>query len=302
MADKTAKSAPKPPVPQTEEEKTAEKKRLKEEKKKLKQEQTAQRKEAKKKAKELAAQEDELDDEEPGGIPVFLVTILIIAIWLAILCVLVKLDVGGIGSNVLAPILKNVPVVNQILPDTTATSGTQGTTDDYEGYTNLKDAVAQIKSLEQQLEQSQADKLADDDQITQLQAEVARLKTFEDQQTEFERIKTEFYKEVVYADNGPGEEAYQKYYESMDPTTAQYLYKQVVQDEQASQKVQDYVARYSAMKPAAAAAIFDTMTDDLDLVAQILENMDTDSSGAILAAMTPDTAAKVTKLMNPNGS
>lgn len=279
--------------------KAAEKKQLREERKKLKAEQAAQRKEAKKKVKELSAKEDELDEEEePGGIPVFLVTILIIAIWLAILCVLVKLDVGGIGSNVLTPVLKNVPVVNQILPKNTTTSTTDS--DSYGGYTNLRDAVNQIKSLEQQLQQSQSDKLADDEEITKLKAEVDRLKTFEDQQTEFERIKTEFYKEVVYAENGPGADAYQKYYESMDPTTAQYLYKQVVQEQQVSKEITDYVAAYSAMKPAAAAGIFDTMTDNLDLVAKILENMDSDSRGAIMAAMNPDTAAKVTKIMNPD--
>lgn len=286
-------------------EENADKNKSADEKKKLKQEKIAQKKEAKKKIKELSAQVNELDEEEePGGLPVFIITVMIILIWLAILCVLVKLDVGGIGSNVLSPVLKNVPVVNQILPSSSAASdtgtGNGGGTDSYSGYSNLKDAVAQIKSLEQQLAKSQSDKLADDDQITKLKAEVDRLKTFEDQQTEFERIKTEFYEEVVYSDKGPGADAYKKYYESLDPTTAQYLYKQVVQDQQANAKIQDYVATYSAMKPAQAAGIFDTMTDNLDLVAKILQNMDSDSRASILGAMSADTAAKVTKIMNPN--
>jgi flagellar motility protein MotE (MotC chaperone) len=284
-------------------EENADKNKSADEKKRLKQEKIAQKKEAKKKIKELSAQVNELDeDEEPGGLPVFVITVLIIVIWLTILCVLVKLDVGGIGSNVLSPVLKNIPVVNQILPSNSpaADTGTGSATDSYSGYTNLKDAVAQIKSLEQQLAKSQSDKLADDDQITKLKAEVDRLKTFEDQQTAFERIKTEFYEEVVYADKGPGEAAYKKYYESMDPTTAEYLYKQVVQDQQASAKIQDYVATYSAMKPAQAAAIFDTMTDNLDLVAKILQNMDSDSRAKIMGAMSADTAAKVTKILNPN--
>ena len=119
----------------------AEKKRLKDERKKIKNEQKAQKKEAKQRAKEISAQEAELEDEG-GGISAFFVTLVIIVIWIAILCLLVKLDVGGFGSNVLAPVLKDVPVVNKILPAESVV-----TTDDeesYGGYTSLRDAVDYI--------------------------------------------------------------------------------------------------------------------------------------------------------------
>jgi flagellar motility protein MotE (MotC chaperone) len=282
----------------TKDERAAEKKKLKEEKARFKKEQLAQKKEVKKRAQELADKEDELEGEDgTGGLPVFLVTVLIIVIWLAILCVLVKLDVGGIGSNVLRPLLKDVPVVNQILPEDNNTSTT---VTEYGGYTNLIDAVNQIRSLEQQLEEAQKQKLAEDTTVEELKAEITRLKTFEEQQTEFERIRTEFYNEVVYSDEGLGEEAYQKYYESMDPTTAEYLYKQVIQDVAASKDIEDYVAAYSAMKAKDAAEIFDTMTDNLELVAKILANMDSDSRGKILAEMDADVAARVTKILDPD--
>ncbi len=281
----------------TKDERAAEKKKLKEEKARFKKEQLAQKKEVKKRAQELADKEDELEGEDgTGGLPVFLVTVLIIVIWLAILCVLVKLDVGGIGSNVLKPLLKDVPVVNQILPD----ENTNTTVTEYGGYTNLIDAVNQIRSLEQQLEEVQKQKIAEDTTVEELKAEITRLKTFEQQQTEFERIRTEFYNEVVYSDEGLGEEAYQKYYESMDPTTAEYLYKQVIQDVAKSRDIEDYVAAYSAMKAKDAAEIFDTMTDNLELVAKILANMDSDSRGKILAEMNADTAARVTKILDPD--
>ncbi len=95
----------------------AEKKSINDEKRKLKEEQKRQKKEAKKRAKEIAAREADLeDDEEGGGVSVFLVTLVIVVIWLAILALLIKLDVGGFGSGVLSPILKNVPVINKILP------------------------------------------------------------------------------------------------------------------------------------------------------------------------------------------
>ena len=94
-----------------------EKQRLKEEKKKLKNERKAQRKEAKARAKELASQEASLmEDEETNSGSVFMVTFVIVLIWIAILCLVVKLDLGGFGSNVLTPVLKDVPVINMILP------------------------------------------------------------------------------------------------------------------------------------------------------------------------------------------
>ena len=78
------------------------------------------------------------------------------------------------------------------------------------------------------------------------------------------------------------------------------MYKQVVEQQQTDSKIADYVKGYSQMKPKEAAAIFDTMTDNLNLVAQILENMDAQSRADILGKMNSDTAAKVTEIMNPS--
>lgn len=276
----------------------AERKRLADEKKKLKQEQKTQKKEAKKRAKELALEEASLeDDEEGGGFSVFIVTAVIIIIWLGILALLIKLDVGGFGSNVLAPIISDVPVLNKILPENTETEVTEG--ESYGGYTNLKDAVDQIERLELQLEQAQSNLDADAEEIAQLKAEIERLATFEDNQLEFQRIKNEFYEEVVYAENGPGAEEYARYYETMDPETAQNLYKEVIAEEEETQEVKDYAQAYSEMKPKEAAAIFEEMTSNLDLAARILSVMEPDDRGAILGAMDPEVAAKITKIMDP---
>ena len=126
-----------------------------------------------------------------------------------------------------------------------------------------------------------------------------RLKEFEDKQVEFQRLKTEFFENVVYAEKGPGAEEYKKYYEAMDPTTAEYLYKQVVAQLEEDGQITEYASTYSSMKPKQAAAIFEKMTDNLTLVAKILNAMDTDSRGAILGAMDADVAAKLTKIMDP---
>ncbi|MBD5540508.1 MAG: hypothetical protein HDR00_04835 [Lachnospiraceae bacterium] len=277
----------------------AERKRLNEEKKKLKQEQKAQKKEAKRRAKELALEEAGLqDDEEGGGFSAFIVTAVIIIVWLGILALLIKLDVGGFGSNVLAPVISDVPVLNKILPKSTETEVSDG--ESYGGYTNLKEAVDQIERLELQLEQAQSNINVDSEEIAQLKAEIERLSTFEANQIEFQRIKNQFYQEVVYAEKGPGAEEYARYYETMDPETAQNLYKEVVAEEAVSKEIEDYAQAYSEMKPAEAAAIFEEMTNNLDLAARILGVMEPDDRGKILGKMDPEIAARITKIMDPD--
>lgn len=274
----------------------ADQKRLKEEKKKLKQQQKQQRKEAKARAKELALEEAQLAEESEGNpFSVAIVTFIIVLVWIAIICLLIKLDVGGFGTNVMTPLLKNVPVANKILPEPETTADESG----YEGYATIQDAVDYIKVLELQLEAARSETTSDGTTIQQMEAEIKRLETFESNQLEFQKIKNEFYEEVIYAENGPGPDEYAKYYEAMDPATAEALYKEVIKEQQETKEVQDYAAAYSEMKPKAAAAIFESMTDNLDLVARILSVMTAEDRGAILGAMDPVVAAKITKIMDP---
>lgn len=273
-------------------------KQIKDSQKAFKQEQKNYKKEVKKRAKELEKQEREIDEQIDGtNASVVVVTLFIIFIWLGILCLLVKMDVGGFGSNVLTPILKDVPIANVILPTATGQGGSDDRT--YGGYSSIKDAVDEIANLEQQIELLQNSNASYSEQIEALKAEVTRLQTFEDNQVDFQRIKEQFYEEVVYAENGPGEEAYRKYYEELDPTTAEALYKQVVIEGSVSAKTKDYISTFSGMDAAAAAKILGSMTDDLNLAADILSNLTSATRAAIMAEMDPAMAARLTKIMNP---
>lgn len=259
----------------------------------------AQKKAEKKRAK---AEQDELDmDEETttgGKIAVFFVTLIIILIWLAIIVLLIKWDVGGFGSTVLAPILKDVPYVNRILPDSALE---QISTEDSEyAYTSVDEAVEQIKILEIQLAEAQNTTTANAEYIAQLESQAAELAQYKQEEAEFEAEKQKFYEEVVFSDTAPDIEEYKAYYEAIDPANAEIIYRQVVQQTQIDEELEDYVKTYSSMKPKEAAAIFNTMTKDLQLVADILENMDAQSRANILGKMDPDTAAKVTEIMEPS--
>ncbi len=273
-------------------------KQLRESQKAFKKEQKNQRKEAKKRAKELENQERELDEQIDGtNASVVVVTLFIIVIWLGILCLLVKMDVGGFGSNVLTPMLKDIPVINKILPTENGLESPKEKA--YGGYNSIKDAVDYASELEKKLEQAQSTNTAYSEQIEVLKAEVKRLQTFEDNQVNFQRIKEQFYEEVVYADNGPGAEEYRAYYEEMDPTTAEALYKQVIQEEAVNNKMKDYVATYSNMDAKKAAGILGAMTDNLDLAANILMNLPASTRGAIMGEMDAAVAARISRIMNP---
>ena len=267
-------------------------------KEKKKQEKEAA-KEAKKAANEIGAMYADVDDEDEGFSPsVLLIVILIVIIWIAILALLIKLDIGGFGSGVLRPILKDVPVINKILPE-------PDEMEEYAGeFDNLPDALAEIERLNKQIEDLKAEAAKGGDEeseeIKALKEEIIRLRTFEDSQVEFQKLKTEFYEEVVFSDKAPDIEQYKAYYEQIDPDNAEYLYKQVVQQLETDKIMDQYVKAYSEMKPKQAAAIFNEMGDNLELVAKILGHMEPNQRAKILGVMDKDIASRLTKIMDPD--
>jgi flagellar motility protein MotE (MotC chaperone) len=239
-----------------------------------------------------------LDNEEEtigGKIAIFFVTLIIIIIWLAIFALLIKWDVGGFGSGVLTPLLKDVPYVNKILPETNV----EETSTEESPYGSMEEAIEQIKALELQLAEAQNSASQDSDRMAELEAQAQELQRYKEEEAAFEALKEQFYEEVVFSDEAPDIEEYQKYYESIEPANAEVLYKQVVEQREDEEEVEDYVKTYSSMKAKEAAAIFDTMTDNLKLVARILENMDAQARADILGKMDSDVAAKVTEIMEP---
>ena len=276
--------------------------RIKQERKELRKQQKELRKDVKRKEQEFADREAELD-MQGGGFISFMLTMLIILMWLVIMALLVKLDVGGFGSGVLAPILKDVPYLNRILPDSvrvdTGTDVADGPA------TDISDPNGYIRRLENQLQQSQTQNQRDAETIQQLQAEIERLRSFEEQQRAFLEQRDQFYDDIVYNDNAPDAAQYAAYYEMIDPARAAELYRQIMQADASLEKVQEYARAYSSMKPKEAAAIFDDMVQNgtehmVQLAARILLQMTPDDRGKILGKMDPANASILTNIMEPN--
>lgn len=237
------------------------------------------------------------DNENDKKFLTILVAILISVLWLAIFVLLIKLDVGGFGSGVLRPVLKDVPILNLILPDV---SDKQLAKEYGYGYDNIGEANKRIDELEKILSELVNDEYDDPeraDNIEELEAEINRLKVFEKKQEEFEERQKEFDKNVVFAEAAPDLEDYKKYYEGINPANAETIYRQVVEQLQYSTSISEKAEIYRNMKPKNAAEILETLSADLEAVSQILLSMRPKESAAIMAEMDSLFAAKVTKKM-----
>jgi len=242
------------------------------------------------------ARRDKADgvEKEGGKWLTVLIALLIAIIWFTIFGLLIKFDVGGFGSGVLRPIIKDIPLINRILPD--ISEELLAIEKDY-AYSSLAEAVAKIKELETTIEEMESKDTEDSTKRADLLAELDRLKTFEEKQSAFEEKEKEFDKKVVFAEAAPTIEEYKSFYESINPTNAEQIYRQVVEQLQYSKAIQEKADLYKNMDPEAAARILETMTADVESVAKILLAMRPKESAAIMAEMDHVLAAKITKKM-----
>lgn len=237
------------------------------------------------------------DEEKAGGKLLSAVLIfMIIIVWLAAMVILIKLDVGHFGSRILRPVLKDVPVINMILP---AASDDEAANETSLPYKNLAEALAQIDALDATVAADQEKIQNMTEQIQEKDNEIVRLKGFEDDQERFVQLKNEFYNEVVYGNSAPDADTYIKWYESIDPDAAEEIYRQVVAQQQASSEIKDLATTYAEMEPASAAKILETMKGDLDTVTKIMQEMASSDRAEIMAEMDPDFAANITKKLMP---
>lgn len=228
-----------------------------------------------------------------------IITLLIVLILLGVFITCIKLDIGGIGNKVLRPIIKDVPVINKILPK--ATDEQLALENNY-SFDNLSDAVERIKQLEIANDKLVQENNSLTDKSGEYIDEINRLKIFETQQLEYEANVKKFNEDVVFNENAPDVEEYKNYYEQIEPENAQEIYRQVIEQLQSEETVVSLALTYSKMDPSAAAKALET-NDNLTLVCEILTNMSEKSMAAIMDEMSSEYAAKVTnKIKSTSGA
>ncbi|MBQ2982364.1 MAG: hypothetical protein IJD58_09650 [Lachnospiraceae bacterium] len=246
----------------------------------------------------MAKNDELIDIEEKKGnkFITLLIALIIIVLWLGMFALCIKLDVGGFGSSVMYPIFKNVPVINKILPDKTVDE------EEEYPYNSLAEAINYIKDLEKEIKNLKDSADADAEKIADLQAEIDRLKAFEESQLAFEKQKEQYYNEVVFGDNAIDYEYYKQYYEQISPEYAEVLYKQVLEKYLYDERYKDLADAYATMKPKKAAAALYEMTGNLETVVAILQNMEMEARAKILDALSDTDAvfcAKITVMLSP---
>ncbi|MCQ2494970.1 MAG: hypothetical protein MJ131_00090 [Lachnospiraceae bacterium] len=223
-----------------------------------------------------------------------LIIVLIVIVWLAIFALLVKMDVGGMGTK-LRPLIKNVPVLNLILPE-----APEELMDPYKSYPykNMDEAIEVIKKLEVQADSLMESNEEYQKKILELQSEIARLKLFEDDQKAFEERVKRFDVNVVYNSQAPEIEEYKKYYEEINPETAEEIYRQVLEQLQVEANITAKADLLRQMKPANAAAALQEMTADLEYTCKVLLAMKSSEATAILDKMDALFVARIIQTMH----
>lgn len=246
------------------------------------------------------AKKGKVKENEGGGSKLVnaLIVLVIVLVWLAVFAFLIKLDVGGIGSNILYPVLKDVPVINKILP---APSEEMQASEDNYAYTTLKSANERIKELESQLEAQGGTTAANSDYIANLEAQVKNLQKYKDQMDDFDKKVEEFNEKIVFNDNAPDISEYRTYYESIEPENAEKIYRQVMQRERYNEKAKELATYYANMDAAKAGQVLSEMSEDLDLICDILQNMTEKQAAAIIQELDNEYAAQITKKISTEG-
>ncbi len=233
------------------------------------------------------------DDKKGGGLLTAFIIVLIIVIWIAIFALLINLDVGGIGTT-LRPMLKDIPLVNKILPDVT---DEKLAWENDLAYKDIVEANQRIKELEILVDKLTIDNEDKDDEITALTSQVNRLKELEKKMADFEDRVYEFDRKIVFGEHAPSIEEYIKWYETISPENAERIYEMAIQKEAYNVTIKEKAAYYEKMKASDAAEVFENMTADLEFVCKMLYCMKVQSVSDILSSMDPLYAAKITRKM-----
>jgi len=238
--------------------------------------------------------------EDGGRVGSAFMTLLIVLIWLGVIILLIKLDVRGLGNKVLRPVIGDIPVLKEILPDM---SDDDLLKEGIYPFSNLAEATAYYESSQAEILALKNENEALKEDVSELEAEVERLKYFEEDQLKYKKLWEDFYELVVYAPQAPDLESYVEWYEQINPEAAEELYRQALDQLAYNDAVADYAKGYSSMKPANAAKVLVEMTGDLDTVVLLLDSMKATDRAEILDEITKlDSvfAAKITKLMEPD--
>ena len=215
-----------------------------------------------------------------------------VLVLLAVLIAVVGFNALNLRDRYLTDTLRNVPLVNRLLPvEEEVVETTPATLQP-----NTRELQARIDELEALLEESQDAERALSRRVEMHVEEILRLQEIEDNQLQFRADKEAF--DRMIAMNDPA--AYANFYASIAPENAQTLGPQAESAANRAKEVTNFLKTIGAMEEKEAALMLTEMIrSDLDLVVSIIKDLPADFSGGILTAMEPRDAATIVKRWSP---
>ncbi|WP_053983932.1 MotE family protein [Niameybacter massiliensis] len=201
--------------------------------------------------------------------------------------------IGGglyINRSKIAPIVKNIPILNQIFKTEI------GTQDPYD-MLSKEELKQKLLTTEEVLANEQLKVVNLENETTLLNDKINALKQYEENYNAFIAQKNEWDKKV--AEENP--ELFKEQFEATYKDTAELIYREL-KGEEILNKEQKEVAKTIGQMSAkeAAAALTKLLSTDTELVKNILKNMKSDQQAKILNEMSATTAAQVIKLIAPS--
>lgn len=226
-----------------------------------------------------------------------------ITLFLGILTGMIKADVGGFGSGILAPVIGNVNGLNKILPakslsssvDTTTPTDTSKAAESKTGKANAQTAAGTQPT-------TKGAKTSASSQTAVKAKAAAGAKAGKNNQTASNPQTNAGSQTGTVTQNATGVQTpagAQAGSVTQNAAGSQANAAAQTADAQAAEKAKlsDFVDTYSKMDAKSAASILGNMTGDLHLVAKILTNMRASKRADIMANLNVNIASKLTVLM-----
>ena len=216
----------------------------------------------------------------------------------------VKNNINGIADS-LGDSIVDIPIMSLALPDEPNPEDEKNMTEEQvrKKYNQIRvDKVAldkQISDLTNQVEQLNKQLSAKDTNASLLQQQKGTLEKEKLKLTsDYASLKKDFDNASDAIAKGDTTE-FKKYFEKLDPEHAADLYAEILKDQKISDDVKKYCSIYEAMDASAVAEIMEQMgSGKMTLIIEIMKNLKKDTSGDILAEMTPEFAAKVSEQLS----
>ncbi|HEY5583596.1 MAG TPA: hypothetical protein VIK78_03790 [Ruminiclostridium sp.] len=249
---------------------------------------------------------DKNSDSQKNGILFYVLTIITALLLVALiiggtLFFAVKKNVNGIADS-MGDSIDKIPVLRMALPTKIDIEDEKNLTEK-----QVRQKYTQIKAERVLLDKQVSDLTKQADEINkQLSAKDTNSALLQQQKVALENEKLKLTADNVSSKKNFDEISaviaagdateYKKYFEKIDPKVAADLYAQILKDQKMSDDVKKYCSIYENMDASAVSSIMEQLgASKMTLIVEIMKNLKKETSGAILTAMTPAFAAKLSE-------